>query len=216
MKTKTIILLVALLTLPLIVHADGTRYIEGFTSSKVGGFPTGWRTRPGEKPQAEAVYKVQEEGGNKYLAANDEQGYSVQIFKLAHWDLNKYPVFKWKWRAKKLPKGANETIPAKNDSACGIYISFGMSRGSALKYVWSTSAPNGTFYKKNDQMTMIVKQTGGGGGWVNESTNVVEDAKKAFGKVPDRTLTGIAILTDGNATKSPAACDYDSIGYAAQ
>lgn len=196
--------------------AAKTKYIAGFSKDKVGSFPKGWRTKPGQKPAAETIYKVAAEGENTYLAADDEKGLSVQIFKMAHWDLDQYPIFKWKWRARKLPKGANETIPAKNDSACGIYVSFGMLRGQALKYVWSTLAPNGTIYKKNDKMYMIVKRSGSGslGQWVHESVNIVEDAKRTFGSVPDRTLSGIAILTDGNATNSPAACDYDSIGYA--
>lgn len=190
------------------------KYIEGFSNSKAGEFPKRWRSRPGQGDAAKSVYKVQEEGGNKYLAADDENGTSVQIFKVAHWDIEKYPVLTWRWRARKFPKGANETIPAKNDSACGLYVSFGILRGEALKYVWSTTAPVGTFYEKNDKMHIIVKRSGGGGQWVGESVNLLEDARKAFGKVPDRTLSGIAILTDGNATQSPAACDYDNIGYA--
>lgn len=63
-------------------------------------------------------------------------------------------------------------------------------------------------------MTIIVKRSGGAGHWAYETANIVEDAKKAFGKVPDRTLSGIAILTDSNDTHSPAACDYDNIGFA--
>lgn len=216
MKTKLILIISMAIILAL--PASGftlTKYIEGFTSSSPNGFPKGWRTRPGQKDNAEKVYKVIEDGTNKYLAADDLNGQSVQIFKIASWDIEKYPLLKWKWRARKLPTGGNETIDAKNDSACGLYISFGMLRGSALKYVWSTSAPKGTYHKKNDKMTIIVKESGKPGQWAYECANILEDAKKAFGKVPDRTLSGIAILTDGNATKTPAACDYDSIGYEA-
>lgn len=218
MKIRRLIIFIALLllVLPSIELAAETKYVEGFSGSKVDSFPRGWRAKPGQGSAGKTVYHVKEDGGNNYLAADDENGLSVQIFKLAHWDLGKYPILKWRWRARKLPAGANETVPSKNDSACGIYVSFGMIRGQALKYVWSTSVPAGTFYKKNDKMYIIVKRSGSGslGRWVNESTNVIEDAKKAFGKVPDRTLSGVAILTDGNATHSPAACDYDSIGYA--
>jgi hypothetical protein len=215
MKTKLIVTIAVIFSLTTSLSFAQTRYIESFSRSKVGNFPKSWRTRPGQKGKAKEVYKVQEEGENKYLAADDPDGKSVQIFRLASWNVEKYPLLKWKWRARKLPAGANETIPAKNDSACGIYISFGMLRGNALKYVWSTTAPKETFYKKNDKMTIIVKETGSPGRWVYESTNLQEDAKRAFGKVPDRTLSGVAILTDGNATHTPTACDYDSIGYAA-
>lgn len=210
----TLFIIIASL-LPTLARSGETKYVEGFSSCNIGGFPKGWRTRPGSRDTAEKIYSVQEEAGDKYLSANDKEGDSVQIFKLAHWDLEKYPIFQWRWRAKKLPAGANETIPAKNDSACGLYVSFGLIRGKALKYVWSTSAPAGTFYKKDDNMHIIVKRSGHGGlgRWVNESTNILEDSKKAFGEVPDKTLSGIAILTDGNATKTESACDYDNIGY---
>ena len=213
MKIKHIpVFLTLLLLAPTLLHAE-TKYIDGFTKSAVGSFPKGWRARPGQGGTAEEVYKIAEENGNKYLAADDQKVASVQIFKMAHWDIDKYPIFKWRWRAKILPAGANETIPSKNDSACGIYISFGLLRGKALKYVWSTTAAPGTYHKKNDKMYIIVKRKGSPGSWQYETANIAEDAKKVFGKVPDRTLSGIAILTDGNATNTPAACDYDSIGY---
>jgi len=215
MKKKLIIFLLIATLLPLISLAE-TKYIDGFSKSEVGEFPKGWRNRPGQGDEAKQVYKVQEENGNKYLTAYDPSGISVQIFKMAHWNIAKYPILKWRWRAKKLPAGANESIPAKNDSACGVYISFGLLRGNALKYVWSTSMPKGTYYKKNKKMTIISKEVGGTGVWKSESANILEDAKKAFGKVPDRVLTGIAVLTDGNATGQPAACDYDGFGYASE
>lgn len=214
MKIRPLALFLCLaILLPFMAHSGTHKYIDGFSGSKVGEFPKGWRARPGQGNEAQKVYRVQEEAGNKFLAADDEEGLSVQIFRLAHWDLDEYPVLKWRWRARKLPEGANETIPAKNDSACGFYVSFGIIRSYALKYVWSTSVPPGTLYKKNDRIYIMVKETGSPGRWADESANIVEDAKKAFGKVPDRTLSGIAILTDGNATHSPAACDYDSISY---
>lgn len=190
-----------------------TKWIEGFSSGVSGEFPKGWRTRPGQGSAAEQEYKVQDEGGNKYLAADDPSGLSTQIFKMASWNLDNYPLLKWKWRARKLPAGANEGSPSQNDSACGIYVSFGMVRGYALKYVWSSSLPVGTTVKKDDKMYIIVKRSGGGG-WANESANIVADATKAWGKVPDRTLSGVGILTDSNATHSAASCDYDNIGYA--
>lgn len=217
MKMKQITILTIAITLLLPSLAIGeAKNIDEFSNSAPEGFPKGWRTRPGQGSGARQVYKIKDEGGNKYLAADDPSDVSIQIFKMTHWDLSNYPLLQWKWRARKLPVDANETIPARNDSACGVYVSFGMVRGKALKYVWSTSAPVGTFYKKNDDMYIIVKRSGGGslGGWVSETANVLEDAKKAFGSVPDRTLSGVGILTDGNATHTPASCDYDSIGYA--
>jgi hypothetical protein len=207
------ILLIMLLLVSPPLFADGAKFIETFSSSQVGGFPKWWRAKPSEQSQAEAVYRVLEEGGTKYLAADAEKGESTPIFKMASWDIEKWPIFTWRWRARKLPQGANESVPSRNDSACGIYVSFGMFKGKMLKYVWSSSLPAGTRYRKNDKVVFIVKRSGDGGGWVREETNLLEDAKEAFGEVPAREISGIGILTDGNATNSPSACDYDDIGY---
>lgn len=208
---KTSTLLLSLAVLATAGLAQG-RTIEDFTSSTVGKFPNSFKTYPFQRTKAEGVYLVQEEGGNKFLSAKDDKDISVQTLKKFSWDANKEPNFKWKWRAVTLPKGAAENSKLTNDSGCGVYVLFGGYGGKVLKYVWSSTLPVGSTYeKKANEFFFIVSESGASkvGTWQTESVNVIEDYKKVFKADPTKKTEGFAILTDGNATHSPAACDYD-------
>jgi hypothetical protein len=58
---------------------------------------------------------------------------------------------------------------------------------------------------------MIVMENGQKnlGKWKTIAVNVVEDFRRVFKTDPEREPNGFGILTDGNATHTPAVCDYD-------
>ncbi|MDL1872066.1 DUF3047 domain-containing protein [Deltaproteobacteria bacterium PRO3] len=183
--------------------------VDGLAASEVGAFPKNWKTYPFHYGKAEKVYKVAEENGRKILRADDSQDISVPIFKDFAWDIAKYPYLKFRWRAQKIPAGSRETSPATNDSACAVYVGFG--RTSALKYVWSASLGEGSYWAKNPgKFYIIAKQNGSGsvGRWTEETVSVKEDYQKYFGRPLEKKPSGIGVMTDGNATHQPAACDY--------
>lgn len=185
--------------------------IDDFSKSTVGAFPGWWKTYPFQKGKAKKVYKVDEEKGQRFIRAEDDQDISIPIFKDFPWSLNMYPVLKWRWRALKLPQGAQEDSRATNDSACGVYVAFGKTSGVGLKYVWSSNLPVGHVWEKDPGKFYIIVATSGAsalGKWKNQKINVEEDFKKYFKKDPWKDPSGIGIMTDGNATHSPAACDY--------
>ncbi|MBI2082221.1 MAG: DUF3047 domain-containing protein [Deltaproteobacteria bacterium] len=197
-------------------HADVSQVpsfqiVEDFSKGALGEFPKSFRTKPFQRGKAEKVYRIEQEGENLYLSADDSEEISTQIFKKFLWDLKKYPAFRWRWRARILPDGARESEPDRNDSACGIYVIFGAYTGDGLKYVWSSTLPVGTVYeKKGGKFYVIVKGNGlSKGGWREIHVNVLEDYRRLFKKEPKDNPIGLGILTDGNATHSPAACDYD-------
>ncbi|MBI2345438.1 MAG: DUF3047 domain-containing protein [Deltaproteobacteria bacterium] len=199
------------LVMPSAVRAQPVIEIDAFSRSMDGQFPKGWRTWPTQGGKAREVYKVASEGGNRYLAARDEKEHSVQIFREFGWDLGTHPILTWRWRARTMPSGANETDPATNDSACGVYVIFGKTAGKGLKYVWSSVLPVGkTHSKEAGKMYFTVLDSGQGTDWRTHRVNVTADYRKFFGRAPDKNPAGIGILTDGNATHSPAACDYDN------
>lgn len=184
--------------------------IDRFAKGTVGTFPKGWRTWPTQGGKAREVYHITTEGENRYLAAADSKDYSVQIFREFGWNIATHPVMSWRWRAKTLPRGANETAPVTNDSACGVYVIFGKTAGKGLKYVWSSSLPAGkTHTKEAGKMYFTVLDSGSGGGWRQHQVNVIADYQRFFGRAPEKNPVGIGILTDGNATHSAVACDYD-------
>lgn len=206
-----IIFLVALCcAISLTASAQPVVGIDSFAKGAAGEFPKGWRTWPTQGGKAREVYKITDEGGNKFLAAHDDKDHSVQIFREFGWDIQTHPVLAWRWRARTLPRGANETSGATNDSACGVYVIFGKAAGKGLKYVWSSALPVGaTHTKQEGKMYFRVLESGAGSGWRSHTVNVVADYTKFFGHAPEKNPVGIGILTDGNATHSPAACDYD-------
>jgi hypothetical protein len=189
------------------------RVIEDFSKEEPGKFPASFRTYPFQRGKAMQVYSVAADSENRYLKAFDDKGISVQAFRKFFWETQRWPHFSWKWRAVTLPKGGDERNGMPNDSACGIYVTFGGYTGKAIKYVWSTTLPAGTIVeKKPNKFYIIVKESGPAkvGSWQTVNVNVVEDHRKVFKAEPAKNPDGFGLLTDGNATHTTAACDYDN------
>ncbi len=193
------------------------RPVDNFQADAVGEFPKDWVTYPFQGGKAKKVYRIGEEAGKKFLRADDEGGYSVQIFREFDWDLKRFPYLKFRWRAQDLPEGAKETSHKTNDSACGVYVGFG--RTSALKYVWSAGLAPGSYWEKNPgKFTIIVLESGEArlGQWREASIHVPEDYQRYFGKPLAKNPSGIGILTDGNRMHRRAACDYGDFRISSQ
>lgn len=191
--------------------AQETLSIYGFSSAKVGDFPKGWRTWPGQGSGARSVYSVVEEGGRRFIRALDDHDVSVQIFRNFDWQVDRRPVLSWRWRATALPAGAAEDSDNTNDSACGVYVVVGQYQGHAIKYVWSTSLPPGTVVTRRDgklKIKVLDSGTKGQDKWVGHRVNIPKDYETLFGRPLEKNPSGIAILTDGNAVHKPAGCDY--------
>lgn len=188
-----------------------SRVIDDFSSYRDGQYPTWWRSWPLQRDKVMKVYKVKTSGGLHYLSADDNQDISQQIMKTFVWPVDEMPYLNWRMRPRVLPAGASENDDAKNDSACGVYVIFGRYSGVAAKYPWSTSLPVGSTVSRRDgklKMQVVGSGTGGLNSWSSFSVNVPASYAKLFGKPLDRKPTGIAVLTDGNATHTAAACDY--------
>ena len=190
--------------------------IESFDDSAPGGFPLTWKAWRGDDDLARNLYTIQEENGNRYLHAADD-GSSVIILKqISEWNANEYPVLSWRWRATVLPEGGDERIRSKNDSSVAVYVVLDQNFigvPKTLKYVWSTTVPVGTHYRREGigRPHVIVLESGKGkaGQWVEESIDVHADYVRIFGKNPPGKAVGIGILTDGNATGTDSKGDYD-------
>lgn len=207
---RRLIFLWLLLLSPSLLAAPFSQIIEDFSGQEVGKFPKNFRTRPFQRSKAAEVYRVSLEGENRYLVADDAKDISVQIFRKFYWETTQYPILRWRWRAQILPKGADESIPSRNDSACGIYVVFGGYSGRSIKYIWSERQPVGKeISKKKGRSFSIVKASGPAGAWREVSTDVRADYRRLFGEEPSLNPIGFGILTDGNATHSRSACDYD-------
>ena len=190
--------------------------IDDFDDSNPGGFPAAWKAWRGDDNLARNTYMIQEEKGNRYLHAADD-GSSIIIRKrLNEWDANEYPVLSWRWRARVLPEAGDESIASRNDSSVAVYVVLDQNFigvPKTLKYVWSTTLPVGTYYRRDGigRPHVIVLESGKEklGQWVEESVDVYADYVRIFGDKPPRKAVGIGVLTDGNATGTDSQGDYD-------
>jgi len=198
--------------------------IENFNNATVGQFPSNWGWLDGTKVKkiseaasGQVPYSVMEEDGNKFLHA-DDTGQAITIVSDKKWNIKKYPCLTWRWRVRRFPTGANERIGGKGDSAASIYITyyvnfFGVPK--SIKFIWSNELAKCDIFTREGagKATQIVVESGTAKRdvWINESINIYELYKKAFGEYPPDEIAGIAIRSDADGTKSRATADYDDI-----
>ena len=184
---------------------------ETFQQDSPGVFPSRWKVR-GRKSVAQAVYRIAEEEGNRFLHAY-ANNQDVQIGLEYAFEPKDYPILRWRWRATKLPSGANERAKRTNDSAAAVYVIFG-SRilPRAIKYVWSASLPVGIRFDSPVywRAKVVVLQHGPAepDEWRQETVNFYQDYKTLFGFEPGN-VRGIALLTDSDTMSSIAEAAYD-------
>jgi len=124
----------------------------------------------------------------------------------------------WSWRAMTLPRGGDECSEGRGDSAAVVYVTWKRGlRWYTLKYVWSSVGTRGRICdrKRNPfvaQDTIIVESGGPLGVWKRKEIDLRAEFRAHFedgdpeAKVPD--LAGVAIMSDGDQTRSESAADY--------
>jgi len=205
-------LVIALLAAVLLVTPVGAQEcvtVDNFSKAKVGEFPSGWKPR---KDAGREVYSVQETDGLRFLRAL-AKGLGIQAAKEYEWDPKAYPMLAWSWRPVLFPTGSDERRSKTNDSAVAVYAVFPHTAWSvkSLKYVWSAVVPVGTRLSSSAGLTqelVIRNGTDQKGRWMEERVNILEDYKKFFDETETPKVSGIAVLTDSDDTKSTAQGDY--------
>lgn len=215
--SKIFLAITLLFCFSLVVFASTKIVVEDFEVSTAGKFPAGWKAH---KDRGLSFYRVFEEGSNLFLRAEVKDD-SVYIGKEEKFDSSIFKYVSWKWRAHKLPEGADERYKSKGDSCAAVSVLFPNSGLSdlvgipkAIKYVWSSSLKKGTKTKSpyDSDTRVIVLETGyhKAGEWVSERVNVYQDYKDYFNEEPEEAM-GIAILSDSDNTDSVSKADYDDI-----
>lgn len=235
-----IALLITGITAGTVISSSDTIVIEDFRKYRTNPLSE-WETRK-NADIAPLIYSIKEEGERKFLRATTEKSRkSTQIGKLVNhrssgktfisWNINHYPYISWDWRVHTLPKGGNERIDSRNDSAAGLYVIFRRTNipfvgwqnqpVNWIKYVWSSTLPAGTVINTNrtsmgvtlfeGRYVVVASGPGELKKWVSFKRNIAEDYRKLFGSAPRFNPSMVAILTDANDTKSAAAADYDNI-----
>jgi len=200
---------------------DSTIHLELFDypDHRTLGLPAPWEARKGIWGQAsltEIYYSIVAEDGNSHLSAETDDS-AIDAGRPADVNLRIHNKLRWRWRVWSLPVGANEEISNKNDSGAAVRIIFkGGLRARMLKYVWSSTLPEGTETESagNGKIKVIVLRSGTEelGEWVWEEVNAYEDYKRVFGGEP-RPVRILGVITDANNTKTLSKADYDDFTF---
>ncbi|MCB1661875.1 MAG: DUF3047 domain-containing protein [Pseudomonadales bacterium] len=153
-------------------------------------------------------------------------------------DLSKYPLLSWRWKVTQRPSGGDDNKRENDDHAARIYLIFNAPEPNesklkwlwrqlssnqalnthALNYIWAHSAklnqPIPNPYTASVMMIPVNRADVGIGSWIEIKRNVVADYLASFGKQPPR-LSGIAIMTDTDNSKSQAIAYYGDIKFIA-
>lgn len=188
-----------------------TPFQETFQQYPAGVFPSRWKVR-GSEAAAQAVYRIAEEEGNRFLHAY-ANNQDVQIGLEYTFKPQDYPILRWRWRATQLPTGANERAKKTNDSAAAVYVIFdSLLVPRAIKYVWSSTLAIGTRFDSPVywRAKVVVLQHGPAepGEWRQETINFYQDYKDLFGFEPGK-VRGIAVLSDSDTMTSVSEAAYD-------
>jgi hypothetical protein len=189
--------------------------LEDFSGNPTGQIPQGWVTWRKKDEKKPKLYQVRRTEDHYYVAAKDT-GHSVILGKPIHWNPHQYPILTWCWRAETLPTAGNEKVDKLNDSAAGLYVLFSrnwMGVPQQIKYVWSTTLPEQTWYRRPRifRPYFLVVESGETnlGRWTFEQVDLVRDHKRAFdGDAPPKRTLALGMLTDANSTDSYAEAFY--------
>ena len=209
-----------------------------FSGSRPGSvLPDGWKPLAFKKIPKPTVYELVTDGTAVVVKATSDAAASG-LTKEVRIDPSVFSVVHWRWKVDNLLMRSDVTRKSGDDYPARLYITFEydpdkVSLGrklkykagrvlfgdipiAALNYIWETKTPVGAVVDNayTDFAKMIVVESGPAkvGQWVDESRNVYQDYKQAFGEDPPM-INGIAIMTDTDNTKEQATAYYGDIRF---
>jgi hypothetical protein len=165
-------------------------------------------------------YEVVQEDGQSYLKAKSSKSCSG-YFRNINLSITRDMELEWSWRAREFP--ARVFPPRFNDRkqddyAARVYLIFPAAnyfKSDVIEYLWDERAEVGTVAESpfSDRIKMLVVRSGQapGGQWVTEKRNILEDYQKLFGRLPERPLGIVSVMSDSDNTRSQSAADFGPI-----
>ncbi|MBI5673587.1 MAG: DUF3047 domain-containing protein [Nitrospirae bacterium] len=212
--------------------------VARFSISEPGArLPDGWKPLTFKKIPKLTTYELVKDGAQVVVKAMSDSSASG-LTKEVRIDPKEFPIVRWRWKVENLLQKSNATRKDGDDYPARLYITFEydpdrVSFGKKLKYkagqalfgdipigaisyVWETKAPVGAIIDNayTDFVKMVVVESGPSsiGLWVDESRNIYEDYRKAFGEDPPM-INGVAIMSDTDNTKERATAYYGDIVF---
>lgn len=199
--------------------------------------PDGWQDVP-LPGKSRTVYRWELQDGRRELVAHADGSASLYRRRVAK-SPDALRDVEFGWWAQALPDGADLAEAGKTDAAARVMfafdgdtsrlsprnqLQFDLSRtlmGEAppyatLVYVWDAAAPVGTviIHPRNDRVRKIVVESGHGAlrQWRRYRRSLVDDYRLAFGEPPG-PLLAVAVMTDGDNTRSRLTTRYSDIEF---
>lgn len=214
-------------------------YVTNFSYSQPeDGTPNGWQLWTLSRFKKATEYKLVREDGRTVVRAHASSSASGLVHPL-NLDPSQYPLLHWHWKVDQLIAKADNTSKHAEDAPARLVISFEGDLGkldfddrmfydqikaftgqqlpyATLMYIWENRVPVGTVIPNlhTSRIKMVVAQSGRGrlGKWREETRNVYEDFKRAFGEAPGR-ITAIGIMTDTDNTGDNVHAYYGDIAF---
>ena len=185
---------------------------------------------------APSSYALVRDGGESVVRA-DANGSASGIAFRFDGPVTASHVLRWRWKGELLPERADTRRRDGDDAIARVYVTFEIPAArltatqrlrdatlraiygeapphATLLYVWDASAPAGLWFVNayTDRVRNVVVESGGArlGRWLSYERDVALDYRAAFGTEPP-PIRGVAIMTDGDNTKSRAAAWYGDI-----
>jgi hypothetical protein len=197
---------------------------------------TQWEPLTFPKIQAHSTYTLVKEGGKSVLKAESSASASAIVCRRT-FNVFKTPRLRWRWRVGQLSDRGDPKEKAGDDYPIRVYVMFSydparatlgerLTYGAAkavygqypphstLNYVWTGRHISERIIQSpyTDKAFMIVLEKGKErvGQWKEESVNILEDYRKAFGKDPPVTA-GLAVMSDTDNAGGSAVAYLDFI-----
>jgi hypothetical protein len=188
-----------------------------------------WTHERFPKIEKASSYRIAVVDGAPALAASADASASYLLFSQVY-SLRQYPLLRWRWRvdgvyAKEGEQKAVDDFPLRifllfefepEKASIMDRLSYGLAKSiygaypphSSLSYVWDSRGASGRIlispYTDKDRDFVLRSGTALTGLWLDESVNVLEDYRKAFGQEPPDRVT-LAIMADADDTGESAS-----------
>jgi DUF3047 family protein len=212
-------------------------YVTNFSYSQPeDDVPKGWQPWTLSKFKKPTAYKLVTEDGKTVIKASASSSASGLLHPL-NLDPARYPLLQWRWKVNELIARADNTRKDTEDSPVRVVISFDGDLDNlsfddriffdqikaitgqqlpyaTLMYIWENRVPKGNVIpnRHTSRIKMVVAESGRDkvGSWQEQSRNVYEDFRRAFGERPGRIIS-IGIMTDTDNTGDNVHAYYGDI-----
>lgn len=231
------LLLTLILAMP--AAAQDMLRVGDFASAQPGQLPTGWEPLTFSNIEQQTEYRVIRENGGPPVIRADSQAAASALARSIRIDPNVYPLVSWRWKVEGIIPGSDPRSKSGDDYPARLYITFDVPPDTlgfgerlgyeafrlfygsapplaALNYIWAGAEKPGEIipnaYTRRAMMIVVRSGQAKAGQWLEETRDVREDYRRAFGAEPP-PISGVAIMTDTDNTGGKATAWYGDIVF---